>query len=301
MDFGQLQSVNGVVFDLPPIDPRTERLLQSQRNGSAPKISIGCPVWNCEAWKGSVYPEKAKSADFLHHYSRQFNSIELNATFYRTPTLEQTRAWIEKTPEGFLFYPKIHQAISHENDAQIAEVELERTLVMLKALFEAGRLGIPFLQLSPQWAPAQTERLKNTIAALSTISPIAVEFRHPQWFFKRLLIGRAFELLTQYDATAVITDTSGRRDVSHSTLTSKRTLVRFLGNTLHPTDYERIDAWIDRLAEWTQLGLEEIAFFIHQPDNANAPELSNLFIEKLNARIGTEVAPWKPIGQITLL
>lgn len=304
MDFGQLSSVEGIDFRLPPIDPRTARILIEPRaDSNRPPlfVSIGCPVWNCDEWKGSLYPTTAKPSEFLHHYSRQLNSIELNATFYRTPTAEQTQTWIDQTPEEFRFFPKVHQAITHSHDSKLAEIELEKTRTMLLTFQRHARLGMPFLQLPPTFGPNQIEKLREVATALSEITPIAIEFRHPQWFYQNVLIGRAFELLQSLNATALITDTAGRRDVVHSTLTSSRAFVRFLGNSLHPSDHSRIQQWVNRIAEWNALGLKEIAFFVHQPDNAEAPKLIDDLIAALNSRLGLSLEKPRPVGQINLL
>ena len=77
----------------------------------------------------------------------------------------------------------------------------------------------------------------------------------------------------------MITDVAGRRDVCHLRLTSGKTLIRFVGNGLHPSDYERIRDWSNRLTEWTDKGLSEIYFFTHEPDNLLAPDLAQFCTE----------------------
>ena len=76
---------------------------------------------------------------------------------------------------------------------------------------------------------------------------------------------------------------AGRRDVLHQAVTGKTVVIRFIGNDLHPTDYTRIDAWVLKLKEWFDMGLHEVYFFIHQPDNMNVPTLSEYLATKIEA------------------
>jgi uncharacterized protein YecE (DUF72 family) len=62
--------------------------------------------------------------------------------------------------------------------------------------------------------------------------------------------------------------------------------VRFVGNALHPTDYTRINAWIEQIHRWLQEGLENLYFFLHEPDNILAPDIALYFVEKLIAKTG---------------
>ncbi|RZA02049.1 MAG: DUF72 domain-containing protein [Moraxellaceae bacterium] len=117
MEFGKVPAseLSRLQFQLPADDPRTELALKMKpRKGSA-RIGVGAPVWGVKGWEGKVYPLGTDTKDFLHHYSRQFNSIELNTTHYRIPDLETIRRWRAATPEGFRFCPKFPQSISHQS------------------------------------------------------------------------------------------------------------------------------------------------------------------------------------------
>ena len=82
---------------------------------------------------------------------------------------------------------------------------------------------------------------------------------------------------------AIITDTAGRRDCAHMDLTVPRAFIRFVGNSLHPTDYTRIDDWVNRMHYWLQQGMEEIYFFMHMHDEAYSPELTVYMVDKIKA------------------
>ena len=110
MKFGQVEHPEEIDFTLPPTPPETLTLLQHFKNGQPFEVFVGCAKWNKQDLKG-FYPRGTK--DELAYYSTQFNSIELNATFYNSPGIDQVETWKKKTPSNFKFFPKIPQSISH--------------------------------------------------------------------------------------------------------------------------------------------------------------------------------------------
>ena len=74
-----------------------------------------------------------------------------------------------------------------------------------------------------------------------------------------------YDLLKERGIALCITDSSGRRDVVHSILTTNKVFVRFVGNKLHSSDYQRIDQWVDKIIKWIDSGIEQVYFFMHQP------------------------------------
>ena len=110
MKFGKVENPEEIDFTLPPDHPDTQVVLNSKAKNSKPQLYVGCAKWNKQDLK-NFYPRGTK--DELGYYSRQFNSIELNATFYRLFPKDQFEKWQEKVPDGFKFFPKITQTISH--------------------------------------------------------------------------------------------------------------------------------------------------------------------------------------------
>ncbi len=88
-------------------------------------------------------------------------------------------------------------------------------------------------------------------------------------------------MLEQYHVSTVITDVAGRRDVLHQRLTTPSVIIRFVGNDLHETDFSRIDEWVEKLKTWFALGLHEVYFFTHEPDNIHAPRLAKYLHDKI--------------------
>ena len=303
MDFGKLPNIGRVDFRLPEAgtepDTRSLLVLKAVGNEAAPVVRVGCPVWAERKWVGRVYPLGAQPSDFLHHYSRQFDTIELNATHYRIPTPESVLEWRRETPPEFRFCPKWPQEISHHRELLDCE---PLTAMFCDSLSRLGdRLGTSFLQLSPGFAPNRLPLLKRFLERLPSKFPVCVEFRHADWFKDHQLIPSACDVLERLGAGTVITDVAGRRDAAHVSLTAPRALIRFVGNELDPTDTTRIEDWVPRLKLWLENGLQELYFCCHEPDNVLAPELAHIFIDRMNRLTSAGLRRWQAMDQGTQL
>lgn len=302
MDFGKVDPslLNGIDFTL-PADGTFTQLLSGKRVAN-PKVYVGGPVWTAEAWKGDIYPTTAKPTELLAHYVNHFNAIELNATYYKIYPETTIRKWAEKAQgKDFLFCPKISQIISHYGDlsSQKAKDDTDRFLEGIIAFGE--HLGPVFLQLSERFSPQRGLQLVQYLEHWPKDVPLFVEVRHPAWYEDRSNREWLFGHLHNLGIGAVITDTSGRRDCAHMEVTLPSTMIRFVGNGKHATDFTRLDAWVERLGNWIDRGLENLYFFMHQPEERFAPELCAYFIEKINARCGLSLAsPYEAGGQQTL-
>ena len=85
-----------------------------QRYGRGVKpVHVGCSGWNYAEWRGLVYPEDLPQSRWLEHYATHFDTVEVNATFYRLPTRETVEHWIEQTPDGFQFAIKASRYLTH--------------------------------------------------------------------------------------------------------------------------------------------------------------------------------------------
>jgi uncharacterized protein YecE (DUF72 family) len=284
MKFGKLEDISQVDFSLPPDPAINDRLPGAQ---GVATFFIGCTGWSMKEWVGRVYPKGTKSKDFLEAYGRQFNTIELNATHYRLPNPDRINTWKEKTPPDFRFCPKVPQAISHSKDLKGPGTIFEEFIDFLALL--APKAGCSFLQLPPYFDTTRLPLLLHFLSSFPDAFDIAVEFRHPSWFENGGLPERVLEAFLERRRSIVITDVAGRRDVCHMAFTNPTTMVRFVGNGLHPTDYERIDAWVDRMATWLEKGVQSIYFFPHEPDNLLAPDLSIYLLEQVQSKLQVEV------------
>jgi len=243
-------------------------------------VYVGCAKWNKQDLKG-FYPKGTK--DELTYYSRQFNCIELNATFYRIFSEDQFKTWYDKTPEGFKFFPKLVQNISHRkrlND----EVQPYVDQFLSSAVCLKEKLGTIFLQMHSNFAPKDFDRVIKFVEKWPKEVALAMEFRHTDWYNDTSVANELYELLTQNNISNIITDTAGRRDLLHMRLTNDHAFIRYVGAN-HKSDYDRLDDWAERLAIWKNQGLHQIQFFVHQNIEKESTLLSEYFIKKLNAKL----------------
>ena len=175
-------------------------------------------------------------------------------------------------PEDFRFSPKVLQYISH---AKTLGTDTDRITRFQYAIELFGdKLGPSFMQLPPYFDTSRLPVLEHFFQVFGTSLPLAIEFRHPSWFENDDVIESTNELLHKYGKGMVITDVGGRRDVCHMSVTSDYAIVRFVGNDLHSSDFSRANDWAQKLDSWFESGLKNAYFFIHEPDNVNAPELA---------------------------
>ena len=286
MKFGKLPNIDNVDFALPPDASGTSELLE-KLPPSKPQLYVGCTGWGMKEWVGTVYPPKTKAKDYLHHYARQFSTIELNTTHYRIPTPETVIKWRDTAPADFRFCPKIPQSISHSSDMGMNGDNTLRFCENINLLEE--KMGCCFVQLPPYFGFDRLSLLTRFLEKFPRTIPLAVELRHESWFNNPANFDTAFEVLQNLNISPVITDVAGRRDVLHQRLTNHTVLIRWVGNALHSTDYERIDAWVMKLKTWLEAGLQQVFFFPHEPDNLLAPDIAAYFIRKINEEIGLDI------------
>ncbi|MGB0176731.1 MAG: DUF72 domain-containing protein [Owenweeksia sp.] len=296
MKFGKVDKPEDIDFTLPPDHTETSRVLKEQgQQGKKPEIYIGCAKWNRSDLKG-FYPKGTR--DELEYYSRQFNSIELNATFYRPYGPDQYEKWATKTPGDFKFFPKLNQEISHWKRLKDAEEITENIVNATLALNE--QLGMMFLQLRDDFKPKDMDRIETFLKNFPENAPLAVEVRNEEWF-KEPVSTEIYNMMEAYKATNIIVDTAGRRDMLHMRLTTPYAFVRYVGANI-ASDYTRLEEWVDRLEDWTEKGIKGIYFFIHQNVEKESPLLATHFIEKLNKHLGTDIkVPDRPNGKAAKL
>ena len=301
MEFGKLPSIDVVNFSLPPDPPQNEAVLQSLR--AAPKaahIYLGVTGYNMKEWLGRWYPPGAKTKDYLRFYGQQFNTIEHNTTHYRIPDQAMVQRWRDEVPDDFRYCPKLPQSISHAGDLGINGPETRLFCEAIAGLDE--KLGCCFIQVPPYFKVQQAPALERFLEQfpLGDI-PLAVEVRHESFFEPGRQVDAFFQMLEKQEVATVITDVAGRRDVCHMRLTSKRVLIRFVGNGLHPTDYSRVEDWARRLSDWFRQGLREVYFFCHEPDNLLAPDLAEfaarVFADALPEAVLRGPSPVRPAPQ----
>lgn len=283
MKFGKVEHPELIDFSLPETHTDTIRVLSKVKKTNKPSVFVGCAKWNKADLKG-FYPRGTK--DELEYYSRQFNSIELNATFYRQFPAEQFDKWYHKTPHDFKFFPKLGQEISHWK--RLAGVEEVVNTYLYNASNLKEKLGTIFLQLHSNFSPKSFDRLHNFVVSWPKDTPLAIECRHTSWFTDETISKDFYQLLEDNNIANVLVDTAGRRDMMHMRLTNNEAFIRYVGAN-HASDYDRLEDWVLRIKEWIALGLTNIHFFIHQNLEKESPLLAAHFIKRLNKEIGTQL------------
>lgn len=292
MKFGSVENPERIDFKLPEDHKATKAVLEATKTNAKTEVYVGCAKWNRADLKG-FYPRGTK--DELSYYATQFNAIELNATFYRIFPPEQFTNWYKKTPAGFKFFPKLNQEISHWKRLNETKAVVEHYLYSAVNLKE--KLGTIFLQMHTNFSPKDFNRVASFVENWPKSIPLAVEFRHTDWFNDPAVAEDLYQLLETYNVSNVLVDTAGRRDLMHMRLTNGNAFIRYVGAN-HPTDYSRLDAWIERLKDWQAQGVNAINFFVHQNIEEASPLLSAYFIEKLNVALGCNLTiPNKPQQQ----
>ena len=94
-------------------------------------LRVGTSSWTAPSWAGTFYPPGLAESEWLSHYARRFDTVEIDATWYRSPTPRMVEGWAARTPPGFLFAAKAPQAITHEQVLVDCEAELDQYLLRL--------------------------------------------------------------------------------------------------------------------------------------------------------------------------
>ena len=289
MEFGRVpkSELDNINFKL-AADPAFNKTILTDKRVTTPKVYIGCAKWGRTEWVGKIYPPKTKEKDFLDHYVKHYNSIELNATHYKVYGATGIAKWAAKAGDkDFLFCPKMYQGVTHRGgllNKEFITTEFLRGIVAFEK-----HLGPVFVQVSDLFTPKRKEELFIFLRSLPTDMSFFVEVRHPDWFRIPSVRDELTEFLRSVNMGMVITDTSGRRDCAHMYLTVPKAFIRYVGNSLHPTDYTRVDDWIDRMKYWLDKGLQELYFFMHMHDEAKSPDLTVYLVDKLNAVCGLQL------------
>ena len=284
MQFGKVPNPEKIDFTLPSDHPKTEEILETKEPYRELSVFVGCAKWNKQDLKG-FYPRGTK--DELIYYAKQFNCIELNATFYRNFSADQFATWYDKTPPDFKFFPKLLRNISHikrlNEDVQPIVDDYLSNAIHLKE-----KLGTLFLQMHANFSPKDMNRVKRFVKLWPENIRLAIELRHTDWYNDPKIAEELFSLFEQYNIATVLTDSAGRRDLLHMRLTNNEAFIRYVG-TNHPSDYDRLAEWVERLKIWKNQGLKRIHFFVHQNTEKESPLLSGYFIKLLNKELGTDL------------
>ncbi len=216
-------------------------------------VRIGCSGWNYKDWRETVYPKGLPARRWLEHYATLFDTVEVNTTFYRLPTVSAVGGWVEQTPREFLFAVKSSRFLTHMKRLTDMGRPVERFYERIAPLVDSPKLG-PVLWQLPERFHRDDERLARAVAALPP-GRHCFEFRHESWFADEV-----YELLRRRDVALVIGD-DPRRPFQTRELTASFTYLRFHhgggdGNYAH----RQLGHWARRIEEWRR-SIDVYAYF----------------------------------------
>ena len=261
---------------------------------------LGCPVWGYKDWVGKLFSANARPADYLHQYSRIFNSVEGNNTFYGIPKAETVKNWRRAIPESFRFCFKFPRIISH--DAMLQDTAQTVTDFFRTMEPAADCMGLYFLQLPPAFGPQALPLLAAFLDQLPGDFRYAVEVRHLGFFDSRegekrlndLLAGKGvdralFDTQTLHQLETNAPDLLGAQRKkpkmpSRLTVTGDRPMLRFVGHNALPPNLERLKILAAAVAAWIEAGKTPFVF-LHSPDEAYAPALCRAFHEMVRRNL----------------
>jgi uncharacterized protein YecE (DUF72 family) len=213
------------------------------------ELRIGCSGWNYAHWRERVYPPGLPPRRWLEHYATLFDTVEVNATFYRLPTQKALAGWVEGTPPGFLLTVKASRYLTHVKRLTDLGSGLERFYERIEPLVRSPKLGPVLWQLPPNFR-RDDDRLRAALAALPP-GRHAFEFRHESWFADEV-----YDLLRAGDVALVIGHNPSRPFQTFE-LTATWTFVRFhYGARGRRGNYSEreLDEWAGRLQAWREHG-----------------------------------------------
>ena len=132
-----------------------------------------------EDWSGPFYPLAMKSGDWLEWYSRHFNAVELDTTFYAAPTPERVARWAAVSPDDFRFCLKTPRAITHDSPLVSGVLQMQQFIDVCRGFGE--KLGAILIQFAPSFMADQFRALTDFLETLPADVSIAVELRHRSW------------------------------------------------------------------------------------------------------------------------
>lgn len=286
MEFGKILQFDQVDYRFPETSTQNQKILKRFKSGKKPVVYLGTTSWGNPEWVGFYYQSK-NPKKFLEEYGAQCNTIELNTSFYRIPTLDNLQKWYQLTPNDFKFCPKMYKPISHGGFSVKSYYFMDNFVEAFQNLKQ--KLGPSFIQFPEYFTSEQLPGLLDFLMKYHQEIEIAVELRHPSWFEDSVFSRELVEAFSSFNTIWLMTDVAGRRDVLPMLLTSPKAMIRFVGNELHPTDFQRINAWTEKIHFWLKHGIQEVYFFVHQPSILKSPELMRILEDKIKAAFDVEI------------
>jgi uncharacterized protein YecE (DUF72 family) len=281
------------------------------------RLHVGCAMWTHKAWAGRVQPRGVATDQRLRHYANWCNAVEGNTTFYATPTRATVESWAGQTDPDFRFVAKLPKMVTHERRFAGVDAELREFLDVIEPL--GPRMHALWIQLPSSFAPADVPALDALLRRLPRNHHYAVEVRHPL-FFSDPAEARRLERVcafagaewVPFDTTtffAAPPSSAAEREAwerkprlpRRTAALTGRPIVRYLGRDAEAQTVAGWQPWVGVVAGWLREGRSP-TFFLHTPDNVDAPTLARRFHAEVRARVpGLDPLPEpEPVEPATL-
>ncbi len=224
------------------------------------KLRIGCSGWSYQDWVGPFYPKNAQPGDYLKLYSHTFNAVEIDATYYRTPSPLMVSNWRKTTPDGFLFTAKFPKKITHELKLRDTQAQLERFYKSMSELRE--KLGPLLIQLPPSFNQKKDrEALETFLGQIDTRYKHAIELRNKSWFKRE-----TYKTLQDHNVALAwsenqyaSTPPEATSDIAYLRMVGDRSITNFSGT--QRDQGETMRKWYTALEEKSSLFKQGFIFF----------------------------------------
>ena len=232
--------------------------------------------WSYDFWKGSFFPEKLRSSEFLAYYSSKFDTVEVDSTFYRIPSEQTVSSWKEQTPKDFIFSLKFPQVITHVKVLRNSEEETRVFLERVELLEE--KLGPLLLQFPYSFRTADVPLLEKFLGALPKKHRYVVEVRN-----KKLLGNSFYSMLRKNGVALAWVDSASMPLITE--VTSDFIYVRWEGDrkkvngTLGKTEIDRtndVKLWARRLKPFVNKQTEIFGYFSKYYSGNPTGDIQNL-------------------------
>jgi uncharacterized protein YecE (DUF72 family) len=224
-------------------------------------VRVGCSGWNYRHWRGAFYPDRLPVKAWFAHYAEQFETVEINNSFYRLPKAETFDAWRKQAPPGFRYSVKANRFITQAKKLNDCAAPVERMIEPTRHLGSA--LGPILYQLPPSLG-LNLGRLETFLKLLPPDLTHVFEFRDNSWYADAVL-----QLLDRFHAGFVVHDFPGK--VSPRWVAGGVVYVRFHGGVgkyhgRYPE--EALRDWSDWMAGEARGGRSVWAYFNNDAEAA---------------------------------
>ena len=224
------------------------------------RAHIGTMGWSYRFWTGNLYPEDHKPDEFLSDYSRHFDTVEVDSTFYRIPNKDTIMKWHDQTPPEFIFSAKFPRAITHEKMLRNCERELTRFLDSVSLL--KSKIGPLLMQFPPWFGPDNLLVLDEFLTGLPEEHRFVVEMRN-----REILNDKLYSVLKDNGVALAIVDPFM---VTNKEVTSDFIYIRWEGNRrevkgiLGKVEVDRkseIEKWAENITMFLDTSVEVFGYF----------------------------------------